>query len=322
MAKRGSRRKKKEQAPPSARTSGGMEKLMAGLTKIFEQQDFKNEAEANAYLQNLMESGEMPKFKAETPAEKAQELVWEARELPPGRKKKSLLKKAIKLDADNAEIYLMMAEDESLNMNEVGELYDKAVAAGRRTIGDEYEELIGDFWGFHQTRPYMRALEAKAHFLWMKGYQDDAIGILEEMLRLNPGDNQGVRYSLIYWYMLLDDRQRVKDLLKHYSDDVSPYMAYNHALFLFRQEGNSREAVEQLQIARRWNSHVPNLLLVIPENIPQEVDEMPGYITMGSISEALDYAGKNGVLWQMTRGALAWLREVHTTTEPPKRKGH
>jgi tetratricopeptide repeat protein len=44
--------------------------------------------------------------------------------------------------------------------------------------------------------PYMRARLGLAHSLWTAGRRDEAVQHLQDMLRLNPGDNQGVRYTL------------------------------------------------------------------------------------------------------------------------------
>lgn len=77
------------------------------------------------------------------------------------------------------------------------ELYEQGVEAGERALGSEaFEEWEGHFWGILETRPYMRARHGLALCLWEAGESKKAIEHYTEMLRLNPGDNQGIRYVL------------------------------------------------------------------------------------------------------------------------------
>jgi tetratricopeptide (TPR) repeat protein len=59
-----------------------------------------------------------------------------------------------------------------------------------------FKEYRGHFWGFHETRPYMRARAGLAATLAQLGDADGAIGHYREMLKLNRNDNQGIRYLL------------------------------------------------------------------------------------------------------------------------------
>src|SRR3546814_19715015 len=68
-------------------------------------------------------------------------------------------------------------------------LYRQGVEAGERALGDEFEGLSGHFWGFLQTRPYMRARAGLAITLWRLGDQQAAIDHYRAMLILNPNDN-------------------------------------------------------------------------------------------------------------------------------------
>lgn len=55
---------------------------------------------------------------------------------------------------------------------------------------------VGHFWGLLETRPYLRTRLGLAHALWTAGRRAEAVQHLQDMLRLNPNDNQGVRYTL------------------------------------------------------------------------------------------------------------------------------
>lgn len=52
-------------------------------------------------------------------------------------------------------------------------------------------------WGWFENRPLIRALHHFAWMLWQIGRPDHAAMILRRILRMNPGDNQGVRYELL-----------------------------------------------------------------------------------------------------------------------------
>ena len=47
----------------------------------------------------------------------------------------------------------------------------------------------------------MRARFALAQALYQAGRRDEAIAHGRELLRLNPNDNQGVRYLLVHWLL-------------------------------------------------------------------------------------------------------------------------
>ena len=72
------------------------------------------------------------------------------------------------------------------------------MAAGERALGAQaFEEDVGHFWGLLETRPYMRARAGLAASLWTAGDEVEAVEHYQDMLRLNPGDNQGHRYVLL-----------------------------------------------------------------------------------------------------------------------------
>jgi hypothetical protein len=81
-----------------------------------------------------------------------------------------------------------------------------------------------------------------------------------DMLRLNPGDNQGVRYTLLALLLEADDRARLAELLERFSDDGMADWCYGRALLAFRRDGDAPAARAALAAARRSNPHVPAFL--------------------------------------------------------------
>jgi len=120
-------------------------------------------------------------------------------------------------------------------------LYRRAVQVGEVALGELFfKKNSGHFWGLIETRPYMRALAGLADCLWSTGRKDEAIKNYWELLRLNPGDNQGIRYVL--GFRLLEENcpdELDKLFEKHDSQkENSCFMLYNRALHPFRR-GNS-----------------------------------------------------------------------------------
>ncbi len=252
---------------------------------------------------------------ADTPLDRAQEIMYEAFEAG-GAKQLALAKRALEVCPDCADAYVVLAEhagtlEEALRLNEEG------VAAGQRALGKEaFKEWVGRFWGVLETRPYMRARLALAQCLWSAGSHDQATAHYQEMLRLNPNDNQGVRYLLSVCLMDLDRRRELKQLLSQYESDAAAHWAYNRALLAFREEGDSRRARQLLLEAKRKNSHVP-VYLVGNKPLPAK---MPQYVGFGDDEEAVSYAVDGLTGWKNTPGAITWLRKVLKVPlpEPPR----
>jgi len=117
--------------------------------------------------------------------------------------------------------------------------YEQGLAAAQRTLGPEFEDSIGHFWGLHATRPYMRAREGCAQMLDQLGRTDEAIAHAWEMLRLNPNDNQGIRYSLLAWLLKLNADEQAGKLLKQY-DERTAHWSYAKVLLAFRLSASPR----------------------------------------------------------------------------------
>jgi tetratricopeptide (TPR) repeat protein len=127
----------------------------------------------------------------DTPLAKAQALTYRAFEEPDEQRRVQLAKAALEICPDCADAYLLLAEH-STSRKEALRLYEQGVAAGERALGtDAFQQDMGHCWGKLETRPYMRARLNLAHSLWTAGRREEAVQHLQDMLRLNPGDNQG-----------------------------------------------------------------------------------------------------------------------------------
>src|SRR3954469_15225605 len=174
-----------------------------------------------------------------TPLDKAHEILLHAYQEPDEQRRVRLAREALALCPDCADAYVLLAEH-ARRRKEALALYEQGVAAGERALGPEFfRNEVGHFWGILETRPYMRARLGLAHALWTAGRREEAVRHLEDMLRLNPNDNQGVRYTLAGFLLFLDRDDDLARLLRQYPDEDSAAWAYTKALLAFRTQGDT-----------------------------------------------------------------------------------
>ncbi len=187
----------------------------------------------------------------------AQKVMYKAWEEQNPAKRLALAHRALGISPDCADAYVLLAEEEASSVKQALDDYQKGVSVGERTLGKRYfRENVGYFWGLLETRPYMRALEGKARCLWQMRRHEEALSTYQEMLRLNPNDNQGVRYVLVNLLLQLNRDEEVTKLIEEYDDDGSAVWLYTQALLAFRERGPSAIANRKLQAALDENPHV------------------------------------------------------------------
>ena len=294
-------------APPPRRLGlpdrRAMERLTREAERFVQASMFESLDEVNAALRQRFSGpiDDIPSTAA-TPLEKAQDLIYTAFEAR-GRRRVQLARRALELSADCADAYVVLAE-ESRSPDEARALYEKAVAAGERALGPQvFAEEAGHFWGIVTTRPYMRARFGLAQCLEALDRCDEAIEHYRELVRLNPGDNQGVRYALLAALLLAGRDDDAATLLDQYGDEPTALWRYGRALSVFRREGESRTARERLREALRTNRHVPRLLAAESESPGSE----PAAYAPGSREEAVICDAELGEAWRATPDAARWL---------------
>ncbi|HET7932426.1 MAG TPA: hypothetical protein VFL63_13685 [Rhodanobacteraceae bacterium] len=248
---------------------------------------------------SLLDSGP-----GESPLDRAQTLIYDAWEIPNPAKKISLARQALAICPDCADAYVLLAEYQARTLEASIEQFRLAVEAGQRALGAKtFQEDVGHFWGLLETRPYMRARVALASAHWEFGERSVAIAHAQDLLRLNPNDNQGVRAVLMTWLLLAGHLSDGRQLWKRYENDGSAAWAWSLALMNFIERGDGPDANTSLQEAITNNPHLAPLLLgrtALPAHPPD-------FIGVGDRDEAIAYAFDNMDLWQQTDGALRWL---------------
>lgn len=88
----------------------------------------------------------------------AQDLMYEAWDMPQKRARIALAKEALKISEDCADAYVLLGMEEAKTDEAALDYFRKGVEAGERAIGKRaFKEDVGHFWGVLETRPYMRA---------------------------------------------------------------------------------------------------------------------------------------------------------------------
>jgi tetratricopeptide (TPR) repeat protein len=307
-------------APPSRR--GGppdrraMERLTAEVQRFTQGMLFESLEEANAALRERFSGplDDLPST-ATTPLEQAQDVMYRAFEAR-GRRRILLARRALELCGDCADAYVMLAE-ESRGPELARTLYEQGVAAGERALGPEvFAQEAGHFWGIVSTRPYMRARLGLARSLEDLDRRDEAIPHYQELLRLDPGDHQGVRYALLAALMLAGRDDETAALLAEFGDEETALWQYGRALAVFRREGDSRGARAALREALRSNRHVPQYLT----GDADWPGPLPDSYSPGSREEAVICDTELGEAWDASPAAISWLRAQAPARRSGKRR--
>ncbi len=296
-------------APPVGPRAGltdrrTMERVMLEMERFMAGSEFDDIDQANEAIRRRF-TGPMDAIPstASTPLEKAQEMAYRAFESR-GRRRIQLVRKALELSGDCADAYVILAE-QSGHAAEALDLYARGVAAGERALGPRmFAENAGRFWELVTTRPYMRARFGLAQCLEELGRRDEAIGHYRDLLRLNPNDNQGVRYSLLTALFTsgLDDDAGA--LLEQFRGEPTAMWLYGRTLWTFRREGDSPVARASLRRALGANRRVPKYLIG-KEGLPPTD---PSSYALRSEEEAVICARALANAWHATPGAVKWLR--------------
>jgi tetratricopeptide (TPR) repeat protein len=237
---------------------------------------------------------------------RAQKLMYRAFEERNPAKRIALAHDALAISPNCADAYVLLAEEEADTVQRALAYYEQGVAAGERALGKEFfEENTGHFWGILETRPYMRARQGLADALWRLKRQEEARDHFRDMLRLNPGDNQGIRDLLLALLLEMERDDEARQLLEQYRDEWTAVWLYTGALLEFRQHGASGHANKSLADALEENPHVP-AYLTGRKRIPNRLPPLVGW---GEESEAIAYASDHLNHWRRTPGAVEWLSE-------------
>jgi len=258
-----------------------------------------------ALLQSLERQLSQTGRGTDTNADAAQQLVYDAWEAATDEEEQALIFSALKLDPTNVDALLQAGGYAGLVGAEEIEYLRRVVAAGEKNLGPKvFQEFAGHFWGFMETRPYMRARERLAESLRHAGRLEEAIAEWNAMLALNPGDNQGIRYLLLPALLTLNRLDAARKLFAAYpgEQEFSTVFAWSRVLERYLAE-DLPGAAAALAAARKQNPHT-QAYVKGQRRRPREL--LLAY-SPGSKEEAMCFAEGLRAEWEKHPAALKWL---------------
>lgn len=244
-----------------------IEKMMIDFSEYLKGESVQNESDAEKYLLKFMEERNIDPAEVLSSAVDSDEFgiynnnddeVYEYLELAENASsaKEALkyAKKALELAPENWNVACMVAELSAKTPESLLEKYEQLIARANAAMerdGWFSEEYIGEFWGFHETRPYMQLREAYLDTLVSCDMLKKAMVEAEDLLRLCENDNLGIRYHLMHLYAHFEDEEKALALLKKYDEESSMFML--PLSILYYKLGNWKKAAQYLRILNRRN---------------------------------------------------------------------
>lgn len=181
----------------------------------------------------------------------------------------------------------------------------------QRAAGIVDEALAGAdnarlLWVVTGNRPALRSLVRLLAMEQARGGGKKALAIGEKVLRLNPLDNHGLRYSLAEDYLAGGDEDACLRITAAFPDDPAPELRFNEALALFRL-GRARSAVDALRRAHEMSPRVVSFLLPGRVRKP-ELSDMG--VSLDGDDRAWLYRDAMRDVWKRTPGALGWAKKL------------
>lgn len=250
----------------------------------------------------------------------AQELIWDAWETDDRSARIEMAEAALQISPLCADAYNLLAGD-TRGKKKCIDLYRKGMAAGEQALGVEvFSRGIGDFWGLHETRPYMRSRMGLAEALWNASEADEAIGHYEALLALSRNDNLGVRYALVLAYIEADDVEAADALLSRFPEDTA-WMLWPSLLvrYWYESDGGETPVTDQrasLESALAMATEANPFVLAYLTGLAALPKRRPATYAHGSNEEAILFAARALPAWEAVPGALDWLRSRDDWNEP------
>lgn len=132
---------------------------------------------------------------------------------------------------------------------------------------------------------------------------EEALNHYRELLRLNPGDNQGVRYLYLPLLLKMGLDAEAARFMKNSHDEPTANWTYTRALLAYRLGGDCSSARMELRKAVKVNTYVAGYLLA-----DEDPDGIPASYSLGSREEAVVCASELRSAFATTPGAPQWLK--------------
>jgi hypothetical protein len=256
--------------------------------------------------------------------DRAQDILFDLPEDASDSALKKAAKKALAISEDCMGAWLILSQLAKTHAEAAGFVM-QGIDRGRKLHAGLIASVGKDhgLWGHVEARDFMRLLHELAIVMEESADIEGAVDTCHEMIRLNPGDNQGVRGDLLHYLIVLNRPAEVKALLKRFRAclEFDTNLAYGKVLFeitgaiaklkdgwsdaLANQQpsdeagfrkflGSSFPAVDKaIKAAMKANPYV-GLLMGMPGIMETEP---PAMLSVGGPDEALQYIQRQGHIW-------------------------
>lgn len=164
--------------------------------------------------------------------------------------------------------------------------FEMGYRIGLRSVPESFSGRLP--WIHLENRPFLRAAHGYGLALAQERRHLEAVDVYEQILALNPDDNQGIRYLLPSLYLEAQAPQKARAALeRHGADGMNLYTR----CLLEIQDGRRCEAVRWLCRGLSYNLHLPEIVLA--GRTKPRSDEARD-VVMGSKCEAAQYLQENG----------------------------
>jgi tetratricopeptide (TPR) repeat protein len=166
-------------------------------------------------------------------------------------------------------------------------------------------------WGFVENRPFLRLYHAYGFSLMRMRQAEQALEVFENILSLNPHDNQGARALVVECNFELNHPEAVLALCDRFRHDGLEQLVYGRPLAFF-QLNRVHEAAKAFRRAHKIYPRISEELMKETHLRPEGWREER--VTLGGADQAYAYWKEFGEFWRKTPGALAFagklLREM------------
>lgn len=213
-----------------------------------------------------------------------------------------LFRRALALDPRHADAHnhLGIVSLEARKLKAAEQHFRAAIDGGQRHLERDGAKVE---WGFIENRPYLRGLANLALVLAEQKKWAEALAIHKQILKLNPQDNQGVRYLIGTECLRVGDNISAIDAFEScLQEEVG--CAFGLALAKLRAQGPRAEIGEALLTGFAANRYVARMLL---GETWERLDAYHG-TSMAEPEWAHDVIAAQADLWHAVPGGAELLR--------------
>ncbi|WP_034551892.1 tetratricopeptide repeat protein [Carnobacterium funditum] len=225
--------------------------------------DFENEDEAiQAFIKQYNQQIKDPSlFEELSDKDRANSELEEIAYAQNDKEYKAIIRKVLKLDPDNldARYYkLQLDVEKDTYLKDFKKLVDFGWELMQKEQLDNAESL-GHYWLITKTRPFMRVKQAYADALLQFSRLTLAEEQYKELLQLNEGDNQGVRYNLMSVYYRLEKTVEAQELSEKYKYDQNSPLFLIPLILLSLKIGDEKTAKRYYNLLQKEHPYTSEI---------------------------------------------------------------